>query len=111
MRSISPRWLSEKDCARAGSDANPRMAAESAIRTGRSRRGIEVFLSIPAGTSRRLVRYDIVRANPTGRSGWKAGFRPRRKVARRFEIAASERGLGGGQIGFRKIPLLAVRHR
>src|SRR5712691_1133344 len=108
MRSISPRWLSENDWARAGSAAVASTAAASAISNGRSKRCIENFLSVAAGSRRRLVGYNVVGPDPTGRSGREPDFGPRREIARGLEVAARERRLGRCEIRLGEISLLAV---
>src|SRR5437763_13454821 len=111
MRSISPRWVSENDWARAGSAASASTAAATAITSGRSRRCIENFLSVAAGSRRRLVGYDIVGPDPTGRSRGKPNFGSPRELARGLELAARKRRLGRREIRFGEISLLAIGHR
>src|SRR6266542_3403173 len=100
MRSISPRWVSENDWARAGSEPIASTAATMAIRSVRSKRCIENLPSVAAGSRRRLIGYYVVGPDPTGRTGRKPGFGPRREVPRGLEIAARERRLGRREIGF-----------
>src|SRR5215472_1469627 len=62
------------------------------------------------GSSGWAVGCDIVRLHPTGRADREAGLGARRELARGQQLAAHERGLGGGKVGAREIALAAIGH-
>src|ERR1700736_3956931 len=110
MRSISPRWASLKLCARGrGGDAGERESGGGRTEEGERIAG-SLLVSYGAWRRAGFIGDDVVGANPSGRTGGKAGFGAGGKVARGAVVAAREGGLRGGEIGLGEVALAAVGH-
>src|SRR5262249_9757698 len=71
-----------------------------------------VLLSSSAQSAlRELEAGEVVGLDPARRADGKAGLGAAGNLARRLEVAADERRLGGGEIGVREVVFLAIGHR